>query len=174
MPVAVPVAAPVTTPAQSPVTAPVTTPPVAPPSLAKPADYLRSASFSDLPGWTEDDLRLTWPAMLATCQALAKRIEWQEVCRSTSEVNPSDEAMVRRYYESQFIPHQLRNLDGNVQGMATGYYEPLLRGARLRNGPYQTALYRVPDDLLTIDMSVLYPELKNMRLRGRVVGNKVV
>jgi len=173
-PVAVPVPTPVTSPAQSPVTAPVTAPPVAPPSSAKPADYLRSASFSDLPGWTEDDLRLTWPAMLATCQALAKRIEWQEVCRSTSEVNPSDEAMVRRYYESQFIPHQLRNLDGNVQGMATGYYEPLLRGARLRNGPYQTALYRVPDDLLTIDMSVLYPELKNMRLRGRVAGNKVV
>jgi membrane-bound lytic murein transglycosylase A len=144
------------------------------PSLAKPADYLRSASFSDLPGWSEDDLRQSWPAMLATCQALAKRIEWQEVCRLVSDVNPADEAMVRSFYESQFIPHQLRNLDGNSQGMATGYYEPLLRGARSRNGPYQTALYRAPDDLLTIDMGLLYPELKNMRLRGRVAGTKVV
>jgi membrane-bound lytic murein transglycosylase A len=35
-------------------------------------------------------------------------------------------------------------------------------------------LYRAPEDLLTIDMSSLYPELKNMRLRGKVVGNKVV
>ena len=121
VPVTVPVPAAVTSPAQSPVTAPVTTPPVAPPS-AKPADYLRSASFSDLPGWTEDDLRQSWPAMLATCQALAKRIEWQEVCRLAAEVNTADEAMVRRYYESHFIPHQLRNLDGNLQGMATGYY----------------------------------------------------
>ena len=168
--VPVPVSAPPTSSAQSPVTAPA----VVPPSSVKPADYLRSASFSDLPGWAEDDVRQSWPAMLATCQALAKRIEWQEVCRLASEVNPSDEAMVRRYYESQFIPHQLRNLDGNLQGMATGYYEPLLRGARSRNGPYQTALYRVPDDLLTIDMGVLYPELKNMRLRGRVAGTKVV
>ena len=161
-------------PEPAPVPAPVTAPPVVPSSSVKPADYLRSVSFSELPGWTEDDVRQSWPAMLATCQALAKRTEWQEVCRLASEVNPTDEAMVRRYYESQFIPHQLRNLDGNSQGMATGYYEPLLRGARLRNGQYQTALYRVPDDLLTIDMSVLYPELKNMRLRGRVVGNKVV
>jgi membrane-bound lytic murein transglycosylase A len=32
----------------------------------------------------------------------------------------------------------------------------------------------VPEDLLTIDLSAVYPELKNMRLRGRVVGNKVV
>ena len=154
------------------VTAP--SPSVAATSTAKPTDYLRSASFSDLPGWSEDDLRQSWPAMLATCQALAKRIEWQEVCRLASDVNPADEAMVRSFYESQFIPHQVRNLDGNSQGMATGYYEPLLRGARFRNGPYQTALYRAPDDLLTIDMSVLYPELKNMRLRGRVAGNKVV
>ena len=168
--VPVPVSAPPTSSAQSPVTAPA----VVPPSSVKPADYLRSASFSDLPGWAEDDVRQSWPAMLATCQALAKRIEWQEVCRLASEVNPSDEAMVRRYYESQFIPHQLRNLDGNLQGMATGYYEPLLRGARSRNGPYQTALYRAPDDLLKIDMGVLYPELKNMRLRGRVAGTKVV
>lgn len=163
---------PATVPAPVAVTAPV--PSVAAPSPAKTTDYLRSASFSDLPGWTEDDLRQSWPAMLATCQALAKRIEWQEACRLASEVNPADEAMVRRYYESQFVPHQLRNLDGNSQGMATGYYEPLLRGARLRNGPYQTALYRVPDDLLAIDMNVLYPELKNMRLRGRLAGNKVV
>jgi membrane-bound lytic murein transglycosylase A len=164
----------VSLPEPAPVTAAVIVPPVVAPSSAKPADYLRSASFSDLPGWSEDDLRQSWPAMLATCQALAKRIEWQEVCRLASDVNPADEAMVRSFYESQFIPHQLRNLDGNSQGMATGYYEPLLRGARSRNGPYQTALYRAPDDLLTIDMGLLYPELKNMRLRGRVAGTKVV
>lgn len=151
-----------------------TPPSVKAPASAKPADYLRIAAFSDLPGWTQDDVRQSWPAMLATCQALGKRLEWQEVCRLAAEVNPSDEAMVRRYYETQFVPHQVRNLDGNTQGMATGYYEPLLRGSRSRTGPYQTALYRVPDDLLTIDLSVLYPELKNMRLRGRMSGSKVV
>lgn len=152
---------------------PAATPATAP-SLVKSSDYLRRASFSDLPGWTEDDLRLTWPALLATCQALGKRAEWQEVCRLTSEVNASDESMVRRFYETQFVPYQVRNLDGTTQGTATGYYEPLLRGARSRIGPYQTALYRVPDDLLTIELSTLYPELKNMRLRGRLAGGKVL
>lgn len=149
-------------------------PAVQAPASAKPADYLRIVTFADLPGWTQDDVRQSWPAMLATCQALGKRVEWQEVCRLALEVNPTDEAMVRRFYETQFVPHQVRNLDGNTQGMATGYYEPLLRGSRSRTGPYQTALYRVPDDLLTIDLSVLYPELKNMRLRGRMSGSKVV
>ena len=164
-------------PQKSPLPAPAKAPAAAvpaPSSTAKPSDYLRRASFSDLPGWSDDDLRLSWPALLATCQALGKRAEWQEVCRLSSEVNSSDESMVRRYYETQFIPHQVRNLDGNPQGTATGYYEPLLRGARSRNGPYQTALYRVPDDLLTIDLSILYPELKNLRLRGKMAGSKVV
>jgi membrane-bound lytic murein transglycosylase A len=50
----------------------------------------------------------------------------------------------------------------------------MLRGARKRGGPFQTPLYKVPDDLLTVDLAGVYPELKNMRLRGRLVGKKVV
>jgi membrane-bound lytic murein transglycosylase A len=32
----------------------------------------------------------------------------------------------------------------------------------------------VPDDLLTIDLSAVFPELKDKRVRGRLEGNKVV
>jgi membrane-bound lytic murein transglycosylase A len=35
-------------------------------------------------------------------------------------------------------------------------------------------LHGVPGDMLTIDLAGLYPELKGMRLRGRIAGNKVV
>jgi membrane-bound lytic murein transglycosylase A len=35
-------------------------------------------------------------------------------------------------------------------------------------------LYAAPDDLITVDLASVYPELKNLRLRGRLVGNKVV
>ena len=144
------------------------------PLTAKPADYLRVVSFSELPGWAEDDLRQSWPAMLASCEALSKRPEWSAVCSATASVNAGGERLVRAFYESQFIPHQLRNLDGSIQGMVTGYYEPLLKGSRTRSGPFQTALYRTPEDLLTIDLAALYPELKNMRLRGRLAANKIV
>ncbi len=152
--------------------------PVAPlppsPLTAKPADYLRVASFSELPGWADDDVRQSWPAMQASCEALSKRPDWSAVCSAMASVNAVDERSVRAFYESQFIPHQLRNLDGSVQGMVTGYYEPLLKGSRTRSGPFQTALYRTPEDLLTIDLGALYPELKNMRLRGRLAANKIV
>ena len=32
----------------------------------------------------------------------------------------------------------------------------------------------MPDDLITVDLASVYPELKNLRLRGRLVGNKLV
>jgi len=81
---------------------------------------------------------------------------------------------VRVFFEANFTPYKVFNADGSDIGMVTGYYEPLLRGARKRGGAYQTPLYRAPDDLLTIDLGSAYPDLKGMRLRGRVVGNKVI
>jgi membrane-bound lytic murein transglycosylase A len=105
---------------------------------------------------------------------LGKRAVWKEVCASAVMVNAEDVTEVRNFFEGQFIPHVVNNADGSMSGTVTGYYEPLLRGSRTRNGKYQIPLFRVPEDLLTIDLSAVYPELKNMRLRGRVVGNKVV
>jgi membrane-bound lytic murein transglycosylase A len=58
--------------------------------------------------------------------------------------------------------------------LVTGYYEPLLHGARKRGGPYQTPLHRVPDDILTIDIANAHPELQGQQLRGRLTGSKVI
>jgi membrane-bound lytic murein transglycosylase A len=144
------------------------------PKIETKAETLRVVSFADLVGWAEDDLRQAWPAFIASCDVLNKRAVWKEVCASAVMVNAEDVTEVRNFFESQFIPHVVNNADGSMSGTVTGYYEPLLRGSRTRNGKYQIPLHRVPEDLLTIDLSSLYPELKNMRLRGRVVGNKVV
>ena len=154
-----------------------TPPPAVPPAAAgapRPADYLQRVSFADIPGWTEDDQREAWPPLLASCRALAAKPEWKQACAAAASVDVADTMSVRRFFESHFVPHQLRNADGGTQGLITGYYEPLLRGSRKRGGVFQTALHKPPADLLTVELAGLYPELKNFRLRGRVVGNKVV
>ena len=78
------------------------------------------------------------------------------------------------YLETNFVPHRVANPDGATQGLITGYYEPLLRGSRERHGPYRFPLYAPPDDLLVIDLAAINPDLKNMRLRGRLDGRRVV
>lgn len=156
-----------------------TTPPVKPvspvekPSLT-PAELLRPVSFSSLTGWAQDDLRPMWPAFLGSCKVLGKRADWQELCSVALNVPPKDEAAIRLFFESFFQPHQLLNQDGSTEGLVTGYYEPLLNGARKKGGKYQTPLHRVPDDMLTIELGTQYPELQGMRLRGRLAGDKVV
>ena len=58
--------------------------------------------------------------------------------------------------------------------MITGYYEPLLQGSWEQSEEYPYPLYGVPEDLLVVDLGAVYPQLKGMRLRGKLVGNKVV
>jgi membrane-bound lytic murein transglycosylase A len=127
-----------------------------------------------MPGWGKDDLREAWPAFLSSCDVLGKKSDWKEPCSVAREVDTNNSDAIRLYFEAFFTPYQVFNPDGSDHGLVTGYYEPLLHGARKRGGRYQTPLYKAPDDLLTIDLSSVYPELKGMRLRGRVVGNKVV
>ncbi|MFC7515796.1 murein transglycosylase A [Herbaspirillum sp. GCM10030257] len=149
-----------------------------PPVDAKPADgpkeVLRPATFTALPGWKNDNLREAWPAFLTSCEVLVKRAEWKEPCTIARDVNAGSEGAIRTFFEAFFTPYQVINTDGSDNGLVTGYYEPLLQGARKRGGVYQTPLHRAPEDMLTIDLTSVYPELKGMRLRGRVVGNKVM
>ena len=159
------------------VTPPSVPPPVVPvpPTPPKPnALQLVPASFASLPGWDRDDLRAAWPAFMSSCTVLAKQAIWKESCGIARTVNAGDEKGIRTFFETFMEPSQIIAPDGATDGLVTGYYEPLLRGARKRGGPYQTPLFKVPDDMVTIDLASVYPELKGMRLRGKLVGKKVV
>jgi len=105
---------------------------------------------------------------------LIRRVNWKSACTAALKVDANNSEAIRQYFETYFTPYEVRNPDGSDNGLVTGYYEPLLRGSRKRGGPYQTPLHRTPDDILTIELASVYPELKGMRLRGRLVGNKVV
>jgi membrane-bound lytic murein transglycosylase A len=148
--------------------------PVEPPPKPEPAPLMTPSIFGALPGWQQDDLREAWPAFMGSCKVLVRKDDWKEPCTVAGAVNPADGAAIRLFFESFFVPNQVRAADGADSGLITGYYEPMLQGARKRGGAFQTPLYRVPDDLLTVELGSVYPELKNMRLRGRLVGKKVV
>ena len=135
---------------------------------------LEPVAWSTLPGWADDPLVDAWPAFIASCNALATKPEWSAVCSSARAIDAGDALAIRNFFESRFVAHRVTTSDGNDTGLVTGYYEPLLRGSRVPAAPYLTPLYGVPDDLLIVDMTSLYPELKGKRLRGKVVGRTVV
>lgn len=146
-------------------TAATPTVPAAPP--------LRAAAWADLPGWREDKPGEARAAFLASCSVLEKQPAWRSVCVELKSQSLQDGAL-REFFETRLRPWQVMNADASSQGLVTGYYEPLLRGSRMRGKAFPYALYGVPDDLLVIDLGELYPELKNLRLRGRLDGRRVV
>ncbi len=140
---------------------------------------LKPASWSDLPGWSDDQaLTEATPALLQSCNALGKKNGWQEACngiRSMSDADRKNPATLRAYYQKFYKPFQLVQNDGATNGLFTGYYEPLLLGAREHSAQARYPVYGVPATLLTLELGDLFPELKGKRVRGRLSdGNKVV
>lgn len=160
-------------PQACPATAACVVPPaaVAPPVAAAP---FAVSKWEMLPDWQKMDLQPSWVAFLQSCRALKNKPDWQTVCaRADALVQPDNEAL-RLFFEETFTPYQVFNPDGSSQGLITGYYEPRLSGSRIRTARFRYPLYAAPDDMLTIDLSEVYPQLKDMRLRGRLEGRRIL
>jgi len=136
-------------------------------------------SWDELPGWNGDRHAEAWPALLEQCEVLPKKDpQWERLCLDAEALGDVNDDIARTFFESRFTPHPVvpsNKEDGSPgTGLVTGYYEPLLYGSMSRNERYRYPLYAVPDDLLRIDLTELYPELSKMKLRGRIDGKKVV
>ncbi len=158
----------------------VTKPPPTPiqPPAAEAKPVFTPVAWSALPGWSDDPVDAAWPAFEAGCGALVAnprtRATWHGVCTAGAEILLADITTKRQFLETHFSPHRVTASDGATTGLVTGYYEPLLEGSRTRSERHAVPLYATPDDLLTVDLATLYPELKDKRVRGRVEGRRVV
>ncbi len=153
-------------------TGPTVTPP--PPEKPQTKSVHKRAQWSALPGWTQDDLLPAWQAFVNSCAVLNKQSLWKESCEAANALQKPANAALRKFFESYFTPYQVINTDNTEEGLVTGYYEPLLKGSRKPSKRYRYPIYAAPSDLLTIDLGATYPELKDLRLRGRIEGRKIV
>ena len=143
---------------------------------AEPArGRLERALWEALPNWNNDDATDALAAFVQGCPILASKPEWVAVCAAGVAIPPkAGQETIRRYFRENFEPFRVVNADESETGLVTGYYEPLLRGSRVRTNIYKYPIYGQPQDLVSVELSDVYPELKFKRLRGRVVGNKLV
>jgi len=134
----------------------------------------KAIEFSELPGWDEDQHAEAFTALGKGCIRLAKKPDWQTICTKANGLGSPGNEDAKQFFETHFTPHTLRGEKGKTSGMITGYYEPLLHGAMQADERYRYPLYKSPEDMLIIDLASIYPALKGKRVRGRVIGNKVV
>ena len=157
----------------------LTRPPVAGPLKLTPV------AFAALPDWASGDPRPALAAFRRSCPTLAdgsgpRKIggyggtaaDWQRPCAAATFIYPSA-ADARGFFERWFNPFAVSA--GEVKdGLFTGYYEPELHGSRTKHDRYQTPVYGLPADLVSIDLSQFPSALSTQRIAGRIDGAKLV
>ncbi|MDO9382254.1 MAG: MltA domain-containing protein [Hyphomicrobiaceae bacterium] len=113
-------------------------------------------TFADLPGWDTDD----HAAALAAFQCSAQRLlDKAAVKPGSTTASPgllvaaglaakTDPASARAFFETNFKPHRVAH--NGPGGLLTGYYEPIIPGARERTEHYAIPLYNRPADLVNL------------------------
>jgi membrane-bound lytic murein transglycosylase A len=156
------------------------------------AGKFQPVAWNTLPGWQADKLDHVWKAFINNCKGLMRPVSgslamqaratpraWQPVCAAAVQSGLMPETAtgpaVRQFLQTYTQPFRLLDAAGKpARNTVTGYYEPLVRASRKREGRYHWPLYAPPSDLLTIDLGAVYPELAGKRVRGKLAGNRVV
>ena len=151
-------------------------PPVKPAPPAHPEVAFEESSFDRLPQIQDHTWEPALAAFQRSCEVMQAGPVWEDVCRSALATDPIG---AQRFFLANFTPWKVfvANDDATLvqdTGLMTGYYEPELLGSRTRSAPFTHPIYGVPDDLLVIDFAELYPQLKELRLRGKLEGRRVV
>jgi len=118
---------------------------------------LEPIKWTEVVGWAGDDHLAAFAAYQASCQALRKSGHTDDrrpihgalwnVCRKALDLRPSDSATARNFFEENFAPVRIARL-GEVEGLVTGYFEPIVAGSRFPNPEFHVPVYRRPHDLV--------------------------
>lgn len=119
-------------------------------------------AFADLPGWDQDDHLAAYRAFARAAPALARQAE--SAAGATQMAGAALVALARRaaaeaaavttaaeakaFFEAGFTPHRL--VHTGAEGLLTGYYEPVLDGARAPDATFSIPVYRRPSDLVNL------------------------
>jgi membrane-bound lytic murein transglycosylase A len=145
------------------------------PAPAKPAEAkYQQIPFAEIPGWRDAAFAPGLRAFAAGCPWIAASHPLRRACDAALAVSADDEPAARRFVEATFSAWAVLSAEGAAEGMITGYYEPVLPGSRTRTDRFRLPVYGVPEDLVAVDLDNVHAELKGMRLRGRLEGNRLV
>ncbi len=141
---------------------------------AEEALSLTPVAFADLPGWPADRHAEAIGPLNRSCAAPPRRAAgvWRAICAAAGRLPPGDDDAARAFFERWFAPH-LAAAGRASEGLFTGYYEPELRGSRVRSDEYHVPIYRKPPDLVGVDLGRFRPSLRGRRIAGRVVDGRL-
>jgi len=119
----------------------------APGTVVHPRARWVPARWNDLPGWDADRLAELGPALGRGCERPPPA--WTATCselRERAADGWTDDAL-RAWAQQRLQPYRVESLEGDAQGLATGYFEPYVEATRRPQGQFRYALHAPPADL---------------------------
>jgi len=125
-----------------------------PPAALHPASRWQPVAWSELPGWNDDRTREAWQALQRSCERVPADVQqgapaWPRVCQEALRTQPADDGATRAWLMQRLAPYRVLPLDANApgDGLATGYFEPLIDASRTPRGAMRVPLHAPPADL---------------------------
>ncbi len=134
-----------------------------------PNTYLSESSFDELVEWQSENHQEALNSFINNCKSKKTQDIYGPLCQRATQ---TEEA--KSFFESEFNVYKLVPENREDKGLLTGYYEPTLRGSLVKTEPYVYPIYEEPKDLISVELSSIYEDLKKYRLRGRIEGNKLI
>ena len=134
-----------------------------------PQTSLKQSSFTELPNWKNEKYQEVIKSFINSCKTKKTKKMYKSLCKEARETRDA-----RNFLETEFRPYTIVSKDEESFGLLTGYYEPELNGSLRKSKKYRYPIYETPSDLIVVDLSSIYPDLKKYRLRGKLDGNRVV
>ncbi len=119
------------------------------PGTPNPQQSYRSrwvaTSWSDVPGWQNDQLQDAWNAWLQNCERPGPL--FAPLCKDVRQLMLGSDDDRRLWMMGHLQPYRVESLDGATDGLLTSYYEPLFdASAQMRPG-FEVPLFAPPDGL---------------------------
>jgi membrane-bound lytic murein transglycosylase A len=142
--------------------------------------------FSEVPGWSSDQMATALPAMRRSCARLLKAApdrwmtdrsvggragDWAPACEQIPPKVADDET-ARRYFQTWFRPYRVSS-GGDPNGLFTGYFEPNLKGALVRSAAFNVPIFERPKDLILATLGDWRQNLRGERIAGRVINGRL-
>lgn len=157
-----------------------TIPPDEKKNIRKSSQFTR-VDFSSITPITTEDWDIALSSFRNSCSVIRKQSFLKEACRQAYLMQYSD---AESFFKKNFEPWQIKLVEKDIKtgdihkisdsGLMTGYYEPSLKVSSKKTTINSVPILATPEDLITVDLASLYPQLKGLRLRGKLKGNRLV
>lgn len=132
-----------------------------------------ATDWSALPGYPSDSLHEAWDAWLRSCER--PTAPFASLCSEVRSLSIEDAVAQRDWMQRRLQPYRVESLQGEAQGLLTGYFEPAVDGSRTPTAQFSVPLYQAPAGLgrrkpwFTRQEMDTLPEAQSA-LQGRVIA----